>query len=81
MADMSRQVEEPVSGAAAHSPGADLRVLRGRPTDEELAALVTALALLGARAPAAHEPPRPARLGRRRRMPGSWRARQGRPEQ
>ena len=74
MADVSRRVEEPVSEAAAHSPGADLRVLRGGPTDDELAALVATVALLGARTPAAHEPQRPARLPRRRQMPGSWRA-------
>jgi len=57
-------------GAQSREEG--LLVLRGEPTDEELAALVAVLALLGTRrAQAAPDP----RLRRRHRAPVSWRAR------
>ncbi|BCJ37497.1 hypothetical protein Athai_50000 [Actinocatenispora thailandica] len=62
-------VEEPI-----------LRVVRGEPTAEELAALVTALAAVPAGAPAATPAPRSlwrdpaARLGVARRGPLAWAA-------
>jgi hypothetical protein len=64
-----------VADAPAQSREAYLRVLRGKPTDEELAALLAVLALLGSRSPVAHDGPHAARLRRRHRTPGSWRIR------
>jgi hypothetical protein len=57
-----------------------LRVVRGEPTAEQLAALVTAIASVRAAAPAAPPAPRPlwrdpaARLGVTRRGPLAWAA-------
>jgi hypothetical protein len=57
-----------------------LRVVRGEPTAEQLAALVTAIASVRAVAPAAPPAPRPlwrdpaARLGVTRRGPLAWAA-------
>ena len=64
------------------APQPQLRVVRGEPTPEELAALVSVLAARAAGSPAAVEPPAPSawasrEAGLRRPLhagPGAWRA-------
>jgi hypothetical protein len=65
-----------VSGAGAQPLEVGLLILRGQPADDELAALVTVLAVIAARVPqAVGEQQRPqAAVRRRRRSPGSWRS-------
>jgi acyl-CoA carboxylase epsilon subunit-like protein len=81
-----RTSEAPANTAGARTvpvrTGGPLRVVRGNPTEEELAALVVVLAAMGARAqkpphsPAQRALPAMRRPYGRHRSPVSWRGRQ-----